>query len=113
MIIYVAGKYSAKTEKERLENTKAAIDIGIEILAKGHYPFIPHLSHWVDKYANETNRIIPYEKYLEWDNQFLVLCDGLYFINHSKGADKELALAKRLRLKIFYKLDDIPEYATF
>jgi len=45
MIIYVAGKYNALTDGERLRNTNKAIDVGIELINKGHYALIPHLTH--------------------------------------------------------------------
>ena len=53
VIIYVSGPYSAETEEGRLKNTQTAIDIGIELIRKGHTVLIPHLSHYTDMRAQE------------------------------------------------------------
>jgi len=46
----------------------------------------------------------------EHDNTFINhWAEALYYLAPSKGADAELKLAKKLGLKIFYKLDEVPE----
>ena len=45
MIIYIAGKYGAPTDGERLKNTNKAIDMGIAVYKKGHYPLVYCYGH--------------------------------------------------------------------
>jgi len=113
MIIYVAGKYNAPSDGARLKNTNKAIDMGIRIYKeKGHYPHIPHLTHWIEKrmdYNGEPPRENDY--WYVFDNMIIPKCDGFLKISkdgESKGADMEEALAKKLGLKIFETFEDIP-----
>ena len=117
--IYVAGPYSAKTKADHIltahtviqevaRNVDKAIEIGLSLIEKGHYPFIPHLSHYI-----HTNHFCKKDYgywYYEFDNTFLYnWAEALYYISSSGGADAELELAKKLGLQVFYNLDDVPE----
>ncbi len=112
MIIYVAGKYNAPSDGEKLRNTNKAIDAGIEVYKKGHYPLIPHLTHWVEKrmdYNGEPPRKNTY--WYDFDNLIIPSCDALIKISadgESRGADLEEKLAIKLGLKIFKTLEEIP-----
>ena len=46
--IYVAGPYTATTPKGVEDNVTLAIDTGIELMKLGWYPFIPHLTHYIE-----------------------------------------------------------------
>lgn len=111
MIIYVAGKYNAPTDGERLRNTNKAIDVGIEIINMGHYAHIPHLTHWIEKrmdYNGEPPRENAY--WYVFDNKIMPKMEGFIKISkdgESKGADAEEALAKKLGLRIFESLEEI------
>jgi hypothetical protein len=107
MRIYIAGPYTADTTDGKLENTNKAIDIGIQLYKKGHFPYIPHLTHWVDVRAEQTNIDLMWEDYIKWDLEWLDLCDALLYIGKSKGADIELEFAKKKGKIIFYSLDEI------
>jgi hypothetical protein len=115
MIIYIAGKYNAPTDGQRLFNTNRAIDFGIKVINKGNYAHIPHLTHYIEKqmdYNNEPPRDNAY--WYEFDNKIIPKCDGLLMINkpgESVGADMEVALAKSLGLRIFYNVEDVPNEA--
>ncbi len=112
MRIYVAGKYNAPTDGERLRNTNKAIDVGIKIINKGHYAHIPHTTHWIEKrmdYNGEPAR--PNSYWYDFDNKIMVVMEGFIKIcndGESKGADLEEALARKLGLKIFHSLEEIP-----
>jgi hypothetical protein len=112
MRIYVAGTYSPQHHEgnrcigEAEANVREAIRIGNELIKKGHLVFVPHLSHYQ---ANSPNGNHTYNWY-ESDNSFIERwANALFFIGHSKGADAELALAKKLGHNIFYRLEDVPE----
>lgn len=106
--IYIAAPYSAEAEDERLSNTKIAIDSAIELFQKGHYPYVPHLTHWVDGRVNEVGSKISWEGYMEWHRPWLEVCDGLLYLGSSKGADIELQMAKDLGKMIYYSITEVP-----
>jgi hypothetical protein len=106
--IYVAGPYTAPTSSKLEENTKRAIDAGIALLHKGHTPFIPHLTHYVDLRAQERGITISWDEYIKWDTEWLDACDALLYLGSSKGADLELEHAKAAGKQVFMSVEDVP-----
>lgn len=114
MRIYVAAPYSARTKnthtavQEVAHNVDKAIRVAIKLIEKGHYPFVPHLSHYI-----HTNMSCPKDYgdwYYDYDNSFLThWAEALFYVEPSFGADNELKLAKKLGLEIFFDLDEVPE----
>lgn len=105
LVIYVAGKYWNSTDQGRLDNTNKAIDAGIQILYKCNYAIIPHFGYYIDKRMNQPL------KNSDWyviDNMILLKADGLLKISNSIGADAEEQLAKKLGIKVYYEVNDIP-----
>ena len=107
--IYVAGPYSASTREEIEKNVNRAIDVGIEIFKKGHFPYVPHLTDLVDKRAKETGTDLSWHDFILWDSPWLQVCDALLYLGESKGANLELEEAKQLGKDIFYSCNEIPE----
>ena len=107
--IYIAASYSADTEEGRIKNTEVTIDAALVLFKKGHFPYIPHLTHWVDKRAEETGVSLNWEDYMRWHKPWLEACDVLLYLGSSKGADLELQMAKDLRKLIFYSINDISD----
>lgn len=106
--IYVAGPYTASSEKETSRNVDMAIDAALALYKKGHFPYVPHLTHFIDERARRSGVEMAWEDYVfRWDSAWLELCDALLFLGDSPGARKELELAQRLGKKIFYSLDEI------
>ena len=108
MKIYVAGPYTTDTDSNIQKNVNNAIDAAITIYKKGHYPYLPHLTHWVDLRSKETGQGLKWEDYVEMDHVWLEECDAMLFLKESRGANLELAYAKKTGKKIFYSLDEIP-----
>lgn len=106
--IYVAGPYTAPDDAAVEANVRKAIDAGIAILKRGHYPFIPHLTHFVDKRSAEVKAGLRWEDYLVWDRAWLEDCDALLFLGHSTGADLELRWAEEAGKTVFRTLSEIP-----
>src|SRR5438445_13895206 len=98
MIIYIAGKYNSPTKEEIMVNVNKAIDTGIEVYKKGHYPVIPHLTHWIEARMNENGEPPrPNEYWYDFDNLIITKCDALLKISPdrvSKGDDTEEELAR-------------------
>ncbi len=108
-LIYCAGPYSADTEQGRLENTKRAMDVALELIDRGYYPYAPHLSHFLDTHAQEKGIELPWEFWMEYNDVWLTKCDALFFIGESRGACIELERAKELGLQIFYSVEEVPD----
>jgi len=107
--IYVAGPYTSSDPAGLEENTLKAIDAGIAVLQKGHIPFIPHLTHYVDLRARMLGIELTWDDYIRWDMEWLDLCDALLFLGESKGANMELSRARQSGKEIYYSLWDVPE----
>ena len=110
--IYLSGPYSSKSKKKRLVNVKIAMMGGIAIFMKGHYPYIPHLLHFVNEEAKKMNIYFKDESIMQWDKVWLETCDAILYYDSSgksRGAKDELILAKDLKKIIFYSIDQIPD----
>jgi len=112
--IYVAGTISPKQFETgndaawvMYKNVMRAIEAGIEVIKKGHVPFVPHLDYWL--FLNAPH-IIPLSFWYQYDYFWLPACDALLRLpGESTGADAEEAWAKEHGLRVYYSLDDIPD----
>ena len=102
MLIYIAAPYSLG---DVVSNVRFACEVGDKILAKGHIPFIPHLSHFWHYLSPKS-----YEEWLRIDQAFIPRCDALLRMNGiSKGADLEVKQAKECGIPVFYDIKEIPD----
>ena len=98
--IFISGPY---TLGDVAVNVKKAMDLANVLIDNGYAPFCPHLTHFL-----HMNNPQPYEKWLELDNSFLLVCDALIRIpGDSNGADKEMELAKSKNIPIFHNIDEM------
>ena len=102
--IYVSGPYTAPTREMRDANVHAADVVGRQLLAKGHWPFIPHKQTqcWEGDTRFET------ADFMRMDFAWQLLCDATYFISPSPGADEELRLAKALGQPVYTRMGEVP-----
>ena len=110
--IYIAGPYCPKDcslhDASRIAqyNTDKAIEIANALIEKGHFVFVPHLSHYIHIHYSCKRDYGSW--WYEEDNTFLnYWATALFYIGSSNGADAELKRAKELNLKVFYSLDDV------
>ncbi len=98
--IYVAGPY---TNGDVALNVRNAFQAANELANHGYAPFVPHATHfWHMMFPR------PYEFWLDLDNQFVPCCDALLRLDgQSNGADKEVALASKLKIPVFFKMEDL------
>src|SRR2546430_11208554 len=108
LLVYVAGPYSATTAQRRELNVDAAVDAGIAIFQRGHFPYVPHLTHYVDLRAKQTGITLEWEDFIRWDLPWLERCDALLYLGASKGADIERGLAEKLGKRIFASVEEVP-----
>ena len=102
MRIYVAGPY---TKGDVAENVRKAIEVGNNLRALGHTPYIPHLTHfWHMIYPHE------YQYWMDLDIEWLLQCDALFRIpGESAGADIEVEIAGKYDLLIYTSYLGIPK----
>jgi hypothetical protein len=101
MKIYIAGAYS---KGDVAQNVRDAIQAGDYVSRFGHFPFIPHLSHFWHMLAPHE-----YEFWMKQDEVWLRQCDAVLRIDgESAGADKEVEIAKEIGLPIYHSVFEIP-----
>ena len=111
ILVYVAGPVSAygashhDAVRVQTQNVERGIDVGMEVLVAGFYPFIPHLTHYFHLRAPEDYGAL----YYEWDNVVLRRCDVLLKFASSRGADAEEELAKSLGIPVVYSVEELKE----
>lgn len=106
--IYIAGPYSAIDGATRQSNVQRAMDAGISLYLMGHFPYVPHLTHFIDERANSVGIHLKWEDYIRWDTAWLEVCDAILYLGASRGADIELDVAKKLGKQVFYSISEIP-----
>jgi hypothetical protein len=107
--IYIAGPYTAHDQQGQEANAKKAIQAGIALFRKGHFPYIPHLTHYVDLLAKEQGIKLSWDDYIRWDIPWLDVCEALLYLGTSMGADLELMRARELNKTIFLSLSMVPD----
>jgi hypothetical protein len=108
MKIYVAGPYTGNTIEEIEENVRRAMEAGLKIWKKGHFPYIPHLTHWPDILSREIGIEMDWADYMRWHAPWVDRCDALFLLKESKGALLELQRASEENKLIFKKIEEIP-----
>lgn len=108
MKIYVAGPYTGKSDAEIELNVNRAIEAGLSIWKKGHFPYIPHLTHWPDICAKRLKIDMNWTDYMQWHAPWVDYCDALYLLAESRGATLEMQRAIQTNKRIFRTLDEIP-----
>ena len=106
--IYVAGPYTGSTLEEIEHNVQRAMKAGLKIWKKGHFPYIPHLTHWPDILARELEIDMDWTDYMNWHAPWVDQCDALFLLAESKGALLECNRAKEEGKTVFHSLEDIP-----
>jgi hypothetical protein len=111
--IYVAGPYTPHDcslhDAARIaqRNTTEAIKIGNALMAKGHFVFVPHLTHYL--HIHESCQIKDAKFWYDLDDSFLMdWADSLFYISPSWGADRELRWAEAKELAVFKNLGEVP-----
>ena len=100
MKVYVAGPY---TLGDTAINVANAIHTGDKLLEMGHYPYIPHLTHFWHLLSHK-----PHDVWLDLDLKFLAICDCLLRLpGKSEGANLEVFTAGKLNIPVYYDIKDI------
>lgn len=100
--VYIASPY---TKGDIAVNVRRQIDCADELMDLGFAPFLPLLAHF-------QHLIHPrdYEDWTEIDLEWVKSCDALLRLSgESEGADREVALAEKLKIPVFYNIDELLE----
>lgn len=103
--VYVAGPL---TVGDTETNIRTAVLRASELVDKGYYPFVPHLTHfWGLIWPRD------YEQWLQYDFEWLSTYHALFRLKgESPGADREEAEARRLGIPVFYSISELEEWAN-
>lgn len=94
MRVYIAGPY---TRGDVAVNVRTAILAGQRVLDAGHFPYIPHLTHF-------WHLLLPgsYERWIAMDLEWVRACHALVRLpGDSPGADGEVAHAQAHGIPVF------------
>ncbi len=105
MRIYVAGKYSGKTQADIEKNVERAILTGRMLMRRGYEPFVPHLAY----YINKKGLPISEQKWKAWGLRWLECCDVVLVISESPGVKGEINYAEQLGIPVCWSMKEISE----
>lgn len=112
-LIYVAGPYTAETEEGMVANVEAMMEIGTQLIERGHSPYIPTLNHWWDLYVKKTRgERFSWQVWMDCVSLIIPRCDAFYYTRPSTGADNELQIAKACLLTIYVRMEEVPLVAS-
>lgn len=110
MRIYCASPYSSPDPHQVAKNILHAEQVGVEVRALGHIPFVPHIA------------LPPFPAGMAIEDQWapamrecmshLETCDAIVLTGdwqHSKGCRAELASAYGKKITAFFSVDEIEE----
>jgi hypothetical protein len=114
--IYIAGPYSAPTRAGVEVNIHEAMLAAHFCMAMGHDAHCPHtatdpIARFNDVFVSQGEPTgIDYERWMRLDLGILrSWASALFLIAPSPGANRELALAEELGLRIFRSHDEVPD----
>ncbi|KKN62176.1 hypothetical protein LCGC14_0514550 [marine sediment metagenome] len=98
-VIYIAGKYRDTTSIDKLNNINHHTRVAYKLLLEGWAVFSPimNTAHFDD---------LSQEIIMSNDLEILSRCDAIYVLNNwedSRGAKMELAVARKLKMEIYYE----------
>jgi hypothetical protein len=98
MNVYISAPYS---NGDIVTNIRRAIEAADKLARQGHTPYIPHLSLLWHLVSPKD-----YDFWLDYDMRFIMdWADCILRLDgESKGADKEVELARKLYLPVYYSL---------
>jgi len=99
-VIYISGAYRNKTISGTFQNIMNARDGAVRLWNEKWIVICPHLNTFL------MDGLCPDSVWLDGDLEILRRCDAIFMLQNwetSKGANEELALAKKLGLEIIYE----------
>lgn len=108
-VFYVAGRYRADTEREVLNNIRAAEAVAIEVWKAGYVALCPHLN------SRLMSGLCDDKVFLEGAIELMKRCDAVVLVpgwEKSKGTLAEVEIAQQLNIPIYLRYDRV-SYAEY
>ena len=100
VVVYVASAYSLG---DKLLNVNKSLEMGDKLIKLGYVPFLPLLTHYQHLLFPQS-----YEMWMKIDFEMVKRSDMLLRLpGISSGADREVALALKLKIPVAYSLEDL------
>ena len=104
LFVYIASPYSIG---DKLTNVKKSLEIANILMDKGFIPYAPLLNHFQDEIFPR-----PEIDWLVFDIHWLYKCDAVLRLpGESKGADEEVLIAKKIRIPVFYSIEELVKWS--
>lgn len=99
--VYIAGPMAKGLFSE---NMRMGLDMFAQLVMRGHHPYLPHLSWFVELVHSH-----PVETWLDIDRTWLYQCEALYRLpGASVGADLEVKWATECGMAVYNSLEEVP-----
>jgi len=114
MRIYVAGLYSKNVSGENanvievLANMRVGLLASMDVLKKGHAPFVP----WIDFQFGLVTDGLTVEDYYRYSIAWLEVSEAALFLpgwQRGRGTIAEHELAVKMGIPIYYSPEDVPD----
>lgn len=113
-LIYVAGKYTAKTRQEIKSNIQVAEIVAKDLLLLGFIPIIPHkITSFFPEMFTELSSWEDDDWLVKFCIPLIKRCDAIVFSTnwtHSRGAAIERAYAVSINKPSFYSVPELKIY---
>ncbi|MCK9616090.1 MAG: DUF4406 domain-containing protein [Candidatus Omnitrophica bacterium] len=104
LFIYIASPYNIG---DKLTNVKKSLEAANILMDKGFVPYAPLLNHFQDEIFPR-----PEKDWIEFDIHWLYKCDAVLRLpGESKGADEEVLIAKKIRIPVFYSIEELVKWS--
>ena len=101
MYVYVAGPLTSGAGRDVTTNIRAALEAANRLYEEGHYPYVPHLTHFWH-FAYPDTRGHEESKWMKLDRAWLERCEAVLRLpGVSMGANIEVGWAIELGLPVF------------
>lgn len=104
--VYIAGPITGSGNL--LCNLGHAIRAFGMLLNRGYAPYLPHLTCFAEITLAAMEEKFSYEDWLALDEEYLTACDAVLRLEgESNGAEREVALARKLGITVYYSVDTL------
>lgn len=103
LLIYVSSPYSCG---DQAANVRRQIDVGHELMDRGHSVILPNLTHFM-----QIVRPRDYEEWLRMDEHIIERCDVVLRLpGASPGADREVEHAEKNHVLVVHSVEELDTY---
>jgi len=106
--VYVAGAFSADNVLEVLSNMRNGMRAATRLFLLGYAPFCPWLGYQYSLMLRE-NEEVSTDDFYDYSIAWLKVSDMMVVLpnsNHSRGTQREIAIAKDMGIPIYYDIEE-------